>query len=76
MKNCKLANSRYNAALEEMKNQVEKDETSRKRQLMDEEIVIVKKKKDDMTKCIKVLKTNADKLSIEAEKKQDFKERT
>ena len=45
---------------------------ARKRKLIDEEIQVVKKKKDEVTKCIEVLKTDADKLSIEAEEKRNL----
>ena len=39
----------------------------RKRKLIDEDIQVAKKKKGKVIKCMEVLKTDADKLSIEAE---------
>ena len=42
---------------------------ARKRKLTDENIQAAKKKKGEVTKCIEVLKTEADKLSIEAEER-------
>ena len=45
---------------------------ARKRKLINEEIQVVKKKKDEVTKCIEVLKTDADKLSIEVEEKRNL----
>ena len=35
--------------------------------MIDEDIQVAKKKKDEVTKCVEVLKTVADKLSIETE---------
>ena len=35
--------------------------------MIDKDVQVAKKKKDEVTKCIEVLKTDADKLSIEAE---------
>ena len=72
LKSCKLSNRRYNAALEDAKKQEKVDMVARKRKLIDEEIQVVKKKKDEVIKCIEVLKTDADKLSIEAEEKQNL----
>ena len=72
LKSCKLSNRRYNAALEDAKKQEKVDMVARKRKLIDEEIQVVKKKKDEVTKCIEVLKTDADKLSIEAEEKRNL----
>ena len=66
LKSCKLSNRRYNAALEDAKKQEKVDMVARKRKLIDEEIQVVKKKKYEVTKCIEVLKTDADNLSIEA----------
>ena len=40
---------------------------ARKRKLIDEDIQVAKKKKGKVIKCMEVLKTDADKLSIEAE---------
>ena len=72
LKSCKLSNRRYNAALEDAKKQEKVDMVARKRKLIDEEIQVVKKKKDEVIKCIEVLKTDADKLSIEAEEKRNL----
>ena len=65
LKSCKLSNRRYNAALEETKEQEKIGTVARKRKLIDEDIQVAGKKKDEVTKCIEVLKTDADKLSIE-----------
>ena len=65
LKSCKLSNRRYNAALEETKEQEKIGTVARKRKLIDEDIQVAEKKKDEVTKCIEVLKTDADKLSIE-----------
>ena len=40
--------------------------------MIDEDIQVAKKKKDEVTKCIEVLKTDADKLSIEAEERTNL----
>ena len=40
--------------------------------MIDEDIQVAKKKKDEVTKCIEVLKTDADKLSIEAEERANL----
>ena len=72
LKSCKLSNRRYNAALEDAKKKEKVDMVARKRKLIDDEIQVVKKKKDEVTKCIEVLKTDADKLSIEAEEKRNL----
>ena len=40
---------------------------ARKRKLIDQDIQVANKKKDEVTKCIEVLKTDTDRLSIEAE---------
>ena len=76
LKSCKLSNRRYNAALEETKKQEKICTVARKRKLIDEDIQIAKKKKDEVTKCIEVLKTDADKLSIEAEERANLDLRT
>ena len=65
LKSYKLSNRRYNADLEETKKQEKIGTVARKRKLIDEDIQVAKKKKDEVTKCIEVLKTDADKLSIE-----------
>ena len=72
LKNCKLANRRYNTALEEARKQEKVDTVARKRKLIDEDIQVAKKKKDEITKCIEILKTDADNLSIEAEEKANL----
>ena len=72
LKSCKLSNRRYNAALEETKEQEKIGTVARKRKLIDEDIQVAGKKKDEVTKCIEVLKTDADKLSIEAEERTNL----
>ena len=72
LKSCKLSNRCYNAALEDAKKQQKLDMVARKQKLIDEEIQFVKKKKDEVTKCIEVLKMDADKLSIEAKEKRNL----
>ena len=69
LKSCKLSNRRYSAAQEETKKQEKTGTVARKRKLIDEDIQAAKKKTDEVTKCIEVLKTEADKLSIEAEER-------
>ena len=76
LKSYKLSNRRYNADLEETKKQEKIGTVARKRKLIDEDIQVAKKKKDEVTKCIEVLKTDADKLSIEAEERANLDLRT
>ena len=40
--------------------------------MIDDDFQVAKKKKDKVTKCIEVLKTDADKLSIEAEERANL----
>ena len=72
LKSCKLSNRRDNAALEETKKQEEIGTVARKRKLINEDIQVAKKKKDKVTKCTEVLKTDADKFSIEAEERANL----
>ena len=72
LKSYKLSNRCYNADLEETKKQEKIGTVARKRKLIDEDIQVAKKKKDEVTKCIEVLKTDADKLSIEAEERANL----
>nr|XP_047133757.1 uncharacterized protein LOC124811796 [Hydra vulgaris] len=72
LKSCKLAYNRYNIVLKENKDQLKVDELSRKRQLIDGDILVMKKQKESVAKCIEILKSDADKLSIEAEAKRDL----
>ena len=67
LKSCKISNRCYNAALEETKKQEKVGMVARKRKLIDQDIQVANKKKDEVTKCIEVLKTDTDRLSIEAE---------
>ena len=67
LKSCKLSNHCFNAALEETKKQEKIGAVARKRKLIDKDIQVAKKKKGKVTKCMEVLKTDADKLSIEPE---------
>ena len=72
LKSCKLSNRRDNAALEETKKQEKIGTVARKRKLINEDIQVAKKKKDKVTKCTEVLKTDADKFSIEAEERANL----
>ena len=45
---------------------------ARKQKLINEDIQVAKKKRDEVTKCIEILKTDADKLSIEAEERANL----
>ena len=65
LKSCKLSNRRYSAAPEETKEQEKIGTVARKWRLINKDIQVAKKKNDEVTKCIEVLKTDADKLSIE-----------
>ena len=67
LKSCRLSSRHYNVALEETKKQEKIGTVARKRKLIEEDIQVTKKKKDEVTKCTEVLKTDADKLSIETE---------
>ena len=49
---------------------------ARKWKLINKDIQVANKKKDEVTKCIEVLKTDADKLSIEAEDRANLDLRT
>ena len=71
-KSCKFSNGHYNAALEETKKQEKIGTVPRKRKLINKDIQVTKKKKEEETKCIEVLKTDADKLSIEAEERANL----
>ena len=72
LKSYKLSNRRYNAALEETKKQEKIGTVARKRKLIEEDMQVAGKKKDEVTKCIEVLKADADKLSIEAEERTNL----
>ena len=73
LKSCKFSNGHYNAALVETKKQEKIGTVPRKRKLINKDIQVTKKKKEEEeTKCIEVLKTDADKLSIEAEERANL----
>ena len=72
MKSCRLARSRYVAALEEKRNETVSLEKSRKRKLKLEEIAEVKEKKRALEGAIKSLETDIEAYSIAAEKENDM----
>ena len=72
LKSCKLANNRYNSALENQKLKVNQDENERKRKLKLEEIADVKEKKRAIESCIKSLEGDIETYSLAAEKDNDM----
>ena len=68
---CKAAHERYTIPLEENKLSVIENEKKVKRKLIDDEINHMKKRKLDLETFVETLKKDADRLSFEAEKKND-----
>ena len=72
LKSCKLAYSRYAAALKEKKERSDVDIKSRKRKMKMDEIAQVKEKKKAVESCIESLNIDIEKYSIAAEKESDL----
>ena len=72
MKSCRLAHSRYIAALEENKMSVISDEKTRKRKMKSDEIAQVEEKIIALESCIKSLEADIETYSIAAEEKSDL----
>ena len=72
LKSCKLAHSRYTAALQANKNALVSEEKNLKRKLKMEEIANVKEKKKVVESCIETLQIDIEKYSIAAEEKGDL----
>ena len=69
---CKAAHQIYTIALEENKLSVIENEKKVKRELIDHETNDVKKRKLDLETCVERLNKDADKLSFEAEQKNNL----
>ena len=72
IKSCSKAYSRYAEALKSCGALKKEEEVSRKLKLVMEDIAEVKQRKANIEECIGCLGKEADELSIQAEKKQDF----
>ena len=72
IKSCSKAYIRYAEALKSCAALKKEEEVSRKRKLAMEDIAEVKQRKANIEECIGRLGKEADELSIQAEKKQDF----
>ena len=71
-KNCKLAHSKYVAALETNKANAEINQKSKKRKFISDEIANVKRKRVELEQTIVLLEKDIDKYSLKAEKKNDM----
>ena len=72
LKSCKLAYSRYAAALQEKKEKSDGELKDRKRKMKKDEIAQVKEKKRAVESCIESLNKDIENYSIAAEKEADL----
>ena len=72
IKSCSKAYSQYAEALKSCGALKKEEQVSRKLKLVMEDIAEVKQRKANIEECIGCLGKEADELSIQAEKKQDF----